>query len=81
VELIGFPPTLTLRRVVTVTCVSNLTNLSMSRGHIDRILIKDFKSYGGDHIIGPFKTFTSIIGMFTCPSLWFNCCMAPIIDV
>jgi len=32
----------------------------MSR--IDRLIVENFKSYGGQHIIGPFRTFTAIIG-------------------
>lgn len=29
---------------------------------IDRLVIENFKSYGGRHTIGPFKTFTAVIG-------------------
>jgi len=31
-------------------------------GLIDRLEIQNFKSYGGKHVIGPFKTFSAIIG-------------------
>lgn len=31
-------------------------------GRIDRLEISNFKSYKGDHLIGPFKNFTAIIG-------------------
>ena len=29
---------------------------------IDRIVVQDFKSYKGRQIIGPFKSFTAVIG-------------------
>jgi structural maintenance of chromosome 1 len=31
-------------------------------GRIDRLEIENFKSYGGEHVVGPFKTFTAVIG-------------------
>jgi len=31
-------------------------------GRIDRLIIQDFKSYGGTQTIGPFKQFTAVIG-------------------
>eukprot|EP00808_Paulinella_micropora_P022417 g781.t1 len=30
--------------------------------HIDRLVVENFKSYGGQHVIGPFHTFSAIIG-------------------
>lgn len=31
-------------------------------GHITRLELEDFKSYGGKHVIGPFSRFTAVIG-------------------
>jgi hypothetical protein len=31
-------------------------------GHIVSLVIDNFKSWGGRHVVGPFKTFTAIIG-------------------
>jgi structural maintenance of chromosome 1 len=28
----------------------------------DRLVINNFKSYGGEHVVGPFKPFTAVIG-------------------
>ena len=33
-----------------------------ARGRIVRIEVENFKSYKGAHVIGPFKTFTSVVG-------------------
>lgn len=31
-------------------------------GRLDRLEVENFKSYGGKHVIGPFRSFTAIIG-------------------
>lgn len=36
--------------------------VTAARGRISRIEVENFKSYKGQHVIGPFKTFTSVIG-------------------
>ena len=35
-------------------------------GYLERLEINNFKSYKGQHIIGPFKKFTAIIGPNGC---------------
>lgn len=30
--------------------------------HIDRIEVNNFKSYKGHHVIGPFRSFTAVVG-------------------
>jgi len=39
-----------------------LPELAVARGRIDRIEVRDFKSYRGEHVIGPFRPFTAVVG-------------------
>ena len=44
-------------------------------GHIVRLEVENFKSYGGKQVVGPFKRFTAVIGpngagMENCQAFW-----------
>ena len=45
-----------------VSSLSLSQDVQRSMGHIARLEIKDFKSYGGSHVIGPFHRFTAVVG-------------------
>jgi structural maintenance of chromosome 1 len=39
-----------------------LPELTTAQGRIDRLEVRDFKSYRGEHVIGPFRAFTAVVG-------------------
>ena len=50
------------KRAKTASAESSANASAFKRGRLEYLEIQDFKSYQGNHKIGPFKDFTAVIG-------------------